>query len=161
MSVLSITETPVTIELDRKGIPYKLFNHPGPVNSLEQAAQERGQRPRQVIRSIVFRLSKGEYMMVLTAGPDQILWSSLREYLGVSRMSMANKERVLELTGYPTGAVSPFGLPQSMRILVDERVFEEDEISIGSGVRFSTVIMRSADLRRALGNVETGCFVEC
>jgi len=161
MSVNSITETPVTKELDRNGIPYKLFNHPGPVHSLEQAAQERGQQTGQIIRSIVFRLSKGVYVMVLTAGPDQISWSSLREYLEVSRMSMANKERVLELTGYPTGAVSPFGLPQPMRILVDLRVFEEDEISIGSGVRYLTVIMSSADLRRALGEVETGCFVEC
>ena len=67
--------TPVTNELSEKNIPYKVYQHRGPIHSLEQAAQERGQFPDQVVRSIVFRLSKGEYLMVLIAGPNQISWS--------------------------------------------------------------------------------------
>lgn len=151
--------TPVTRALDDMQIPYRYFVHPGPLNSLEQAARERGQRPEQIVRSILFRLADEAYIMVLVAGPQQIAWPTLREYLGVSRMSMANKEEVLEQTGYASGAVSPLGLPRPMRILVDESVFEEEEISIGSGVRFTTVILKSADLRLALGEVEVGCFV--
>jgi prolyl-tRNA editing enzyme YbaK/EbsC (Cys-tRNA(Pro) deacylase) len=95
----------------------------------------------------------------LVAGPQQIAWPTIREYLGVSRISLAKEDDVLNYTGYPLGAVSPFGLPGSMRILVDESVFDEGEISIGSGVRYTTVIMTSSDLRRALGDVEIGCFV--
>jgi Cys-tRNA(Pro) deacylase len=153
--------TPVTRALDAKGIPYRFFVHSGPVRSLEQAASERGQRPEQVVRSILFRLGKNEFVMVLVAGPSQIDWGTLRKYLGVSRMSMASREEVLAHTGYSTGAVSPFGLPEPMRILVDEAVFEEAEISIGSGVRSTTVILDSEDLRKALGDVEVSCFVEC
>lgn len=155
----SVTSTPVTRSLDEMGIPYRFFVHPGSVQSLEQAARERGQRPEQIVRSILFRLAGGDYVMVLVAGPQQIAWPTIREYLGVSRMSMASEEEVLEQTGYPLGAVSPFGLPVPMRVLVDDSVFEEEEISIGSGVRYSTVIMKSVDLRKALGQVETGCFV--
>lgn len=154
-------ETPVTRSLDRKGIRYRFFAHPGPVESLEQAARERGQRPEQIVRSILFRLGADDFVMVLVAGPSQIDWGTLRKYLGVSRITMASKEEVLAHTGYPTGAVSPFGLPEPMRILVDEAVFEEDEVSIGSGVRATTVILSSGDLRKALGDVEAGCFVEC
>jgi prolyl-tRNA editing enzyme YbaK/EbsC (Cys-tRNA(Pro) deacylase) len=76
-------------------------------------------------------------------------------------MSLASPEEVLEHTGYLHGAVSPFGLPTPIRILVDQGVFAEEEISIGSGVRNTTIIMKTADLRRALGEVELGCFVEC
>jgi prolyl-tRNA editing enzyme YbaK/EbsC (Cys-tRNA(Pro) deacylase) len=129
------------------------------LESLEQAARERGQRPEQIVRSILFRLADGEYVMVLVAGPQQVAWRTLREYLGVARMTMANKDEVMEQTGYPTGAVSPFGLPKPMRILVDESVFEEQEVSIGSGVRSTTVIMKNADLRRALGEIEEACFI--
>ena len=165
MSDHNIQETPVTRALDAMGIPYRFFIHPGSLNSLEQAAEERGQRPEQIIRSIVFRLADAEYIMVLVSGPRQISWPDLRHYLGVSRITMAKKEEVLQRTGYPTGAVSPFGLPQPMRILADESIFEEDEISIGSGVRFTTVIMAREDLRRALhkefGKIEIACFVEC
>ena len=153
--------TPVTCALDAKGISYRFFVHPGAVSSLEQAASERGQRPEQVVRSILFRLAKGKFVMVLVAGPSQIAWGALRKHLGVSRISMASKEDVLARTGYPTGAVSPFGLADPIRILVDEAVFEQQEISIGSGVRYTTVILSTEDLRRALGEVEVGCFVEC
>ena len=154
-----VESTPVTRALDEIGVPYRFFSHQGKVHSLEQAAEERGQSPEQIVRSILFRLSEGEFVMILVAGPQQIAWPTIREYLGVSRISMAKEKDVLKVTGYPLGAVSPFGLPGPMRILVDDSVFNEQEISIGSGVRYSTVIMKSSDLRRALGDVEVGCFV--
>ncbi|MEJ2709040.1 MAG: YbaK/EbsC family protein [Anaerolineales bacterium] len=146
--------TPVTRALDALNVPYQFFRHPGQVRSLEQAARERGQRPDQIVRSIVFRLPEEEFIMVLVAGPEQISWHDLREYLGLSRMTMANKEQVLERTGFPPGAVSPFGLPQPMRILVDKSVLQEEIVSIGSGVRNTTVILRRDDLMQALGEVE-------
>jgi Cys-tRNA(Pro) deacylase len=150
--------TPVTQALDALEIPYRFFRHPGSVRSLEQAAEERGQRPGQVVRSILFRLAQDEFAMVLMAGPRQVSWSALRSFLGQSRLTMASEAEVLAVTGYPTGAVSPFGLPRPLRVLVDKSVLAEEEISIGSGVRSATVILRSDDLLRALGEVEVGSF---
>jgi len=124
------------------------------VHSLEQAARERQQLPDQVIRSIVFRVSQDEFLMVLIAGDRQIAWPALRRYLGQSRLTMATEEEVRSVTGYERGAVAPFGLPQPLRILVDESVFTHEEVSLGSGVRGTAVIMTSFDLRRALGEVE-------
>ena len=147
-------ETPVTKALDAMDIPYRFFQHEGPVRSLEQAAAERGQQPEQIIRSILFRLAKDDYVMVLVAGPDQISWTALRQYLGQSRLTMAHKDAVEKITGYKIGSVSPFGLPQPMRILADESIFTPEEISIGSGVRGTTVIMKTAVLRQALGAIE-------
>src|SRR5689334_9228520 len=109
-------ETPVTRALDTLQIPYRVFQHPGPVESLEQAALERGQEPDQVIRSIVFRITADEYVMVLMAGAQQISWQALRKYLGVSRVTMATADELRETTGYEIGAVGPFGLPKPMRI---------------------------------------------
>jgi prolyl-tRNA editing enzyme YbaK/EbsC (Cys-tRNA(Pro) deacylase) len=45
-----------------------------------------------------------------------------------------------------------------MRILADEAIFEEEEISIGSGVRGTTVILRSADLKNSIAGLEVGVF---
>ena len=150
--------TPVTKALVAGQIPHRLFRHPGQIRSLEQAARERGQRPEQIVRSILFRLTEDEFVMVLIAGPQQISWPALRSYLGYSRLTMASKEEVLAVTGYPIGAVSPFGLPAPIRTLVDRNVLAEEEISIGSGERNATVILRSEDLMRALGPVEIGSF---
>ena len=145
---------PVASALDELHVPYRLFAHAGPVHSLEQAARERNQLSDQVIRSIVFRVGKDEFLMALTAGDRQIAWPALRRYLGQSRLTMATEAEVRSVTSYERGAVAPFGLPQPLRILADESVFTHEEISLGSGVRGTAVIMTSHDLRRALGSVE-------
>jgi Cys-tRNA(Pro) deacylase len=152
--------TPVSDALTELNIPHRVFVHPGVVTSLEQAAEERGQRPNQVIRSLLFRVGKGEYVMLLVAGPEQVSWPALRQYLGQSRLTTAKREEVLQVTGYPIGGVGPFGLPQPMRMLVDEGVLEEESVSIGSGVRGTTVILQTADLMRGLPNAEVGQFKE-
>jgi len=152
--------TPVTQALTAMQIPHRLFRHPKPVNSLAEAAAERGQRPEQIVRSILFRLAQDDYVMVLMAGPSQISWRALRRHLGQSRLSMAKAEEIMAVTGYQIGAVSPFGLPNPLRVLVDQTVLAQSEISIGSGERGTTVIMQVDDLMRALGEVEIGQFVE-
>jgi Cys-tRNA(Pro) deacylase len=145
---------PVSIALTQLGIPHRIFRHPGLVHSLEQAAEERGQTPEQVIRSILFRVSADEFVMVLITGARQVGWPALRKFLGANRVTMAKPEEVLAVTGYEIGAVAPFGLPQPLRVLVDESVTQQTEISLGSGERSVTIILRTADLLRALGEVE-------
>jgi Cys-tRNA(Pro)/Cys-tRNA(Cys) deacylase len=150
--------TPATRRLDLLNLPYRLFEHAQPPGSLEEAARQRGQEPGQVIRSIVFRLGEGMFIMVLMAGPGQISWKQVRAALGVSRITMASEAEVLEATGYVRGAVTPLGLPVPMRILADESVFKPEEISIGSGMRGLAIIMKSGVLQKALGTVEIGSF---
>lgn len=151
--------TAATDELDRLGVPYRLFRHAGKVESLEQAAAERGQQPSQVVRTIVFRLGAGEFVLALMAGPKQVSWPALRRYLGQNRLTMASPREVKEATGYLPGTVSPFGLPHPLRTLVDRSVLAQGEVSLGSGERGLAILMASADLLRALeaqGGVEVG-----
>jgi prolyl-tRNA editing enzyme YbaK/EbsC (Cys-tRNA(Pro) deacylase) len=111
-----------------------------------------------MVRSIIFRRAEGQFVMVLVAGPGQVSWKRIRAHLGVSRISMASETEVLAVTGFVRGAVTPLGLPQPMRILADKSVFVPDEISIGSGVRGVAIILKSADLRIALDEIEIGEF---
>lgn len=149
---------PVSRALEALGIPHRIFRHTGPVTSLEQAASERGQTPGQVVRSILFRVGEDSFVMVLVAGPAQVSWPRLRAHLGQSRLTLASEAEVLQVTGYKVGAVSPLGLPRPIRILVDESVFGVEEISIGSGERNVTIILRTEELRKALKEAETGPF---
>ena len=147
-------QPPVSIALEKLAIPHRVFRHANPVTSLEQAASERGQRPGQVIRSILFRVGEGEFIMALVAGPARISWKVLCKHLGQSRLTMATEDEVLKITGYRVGTVGPFGLPRPLKVLIDAGVLKEEEVSIGSGMRGTAVILKSADLHRALGNSE-------
>jgi Cys-tRNA(Pro) deacylase len=145
---------PVSIALEKLGIPHRVFRHESQVTSLEQAARERGQRPEQVVRSILFRLAEDEFVMVLAGGPAQISWKTLRKHLGQSRLTMATEDEVYAVTGYRVGTVSPFGLPRQLKVLIDPGVMREEEISIGSGIPNTGIILKSVDLLHALSNAE-------
>ncbi len=151
---------PASIALAQLGIPHRIFRHETPVDSFEQAAAGRNQRPEQIVRSILFQVRPEEFVMVLMAGREQVDWRSLRKLIGRSRVRMATEDEVLKVTGYRVGTVSPFGMKRQVRVLIDSSVLEEEEISIGSGIRNTAIILKSTDLRRALGEAEVISLVE-
>ena len=75
---------PASIALEKLMIPHRIFRHEKPVMSFEQAASDRGQRPEQVVRSILFQIRPDEFLMVLMAGPAQIDWKKLRQFVAPS-----------------------------------------------------------------------------
>jgi Cys-tRNA(Pro) deacylase len=131
---MSDVTTPVTEALNELGVDFTFHVHQNPVRSLQQAAQERGLQPDQVVRSLLFRLEDGSFVLVLVSGPDKVDWAQLRQYLGVSRMTTASADEVEEVTGYEPGAVSPFGLRRPLRILADRGIVRHDRISLGAGI---------------------------
>jgi len=151
---------PASIALEKLNIPHKVFRHETPVLSFEQAAADRNQRPEQIVRSILFQIRPEEFLMVLVAGREQVDWKKLRQLVGRSRVRMASEEEVLEVTGYRVGAVSPFGLKNPVKVLIDASVLKEEEVSIGSGVRSTAIILKSTDLRQALGKSEIVSLLE-
>ena len=150
-----MTKPPAAEALEALGIPYRLFTHSGPVKSLEQAAAERGQQPQQVVRSILFRLAESQYALILVAGPQQIPWKSLRSHFGQSRLTLASPEEVLEQTGYPVGAVAPWGLPAPIPTYIEQSVLNQSDLSIGSGVRGTALLLSAADLIASLPAAQT------
>jgi Cys-tRNA(Pro) deacylase len=152
-----MTTTPVTKVLDELGIPYKIHIHEKSLRSLQQAAQERGLEPSQIIRSLLFRCEEESYVLVLMAGPHKVNWPKLRRYLGVSRITTATSSQVLEVTGYTPGAVSPFGLASTIRILADRSLLTHEQISLGAGIPNAGIILERDDLLHAL-DPELGDF---
>lgn len=151
---------PVSLALEKLNIPHRVFRHETPVDSFEKAARDRGQRPSQVVRTILFRVTEDEFALVLAAGPGQISWKKLRKILGRSRITMATDEEVFSVTGYKVGMVGPFGLAKQVKIMIEAGVLKEEEISIGSGMRDTAVILKSADLHLALNGAEVVSLME-
>jgi Cys-tRNA(Pro) deacylase len=147
-------QPPASIALAKLNIPHRVFRHEKPLLSFEQAAEERNQRPEQIVRSILFQVRSGEFVMVLMAGRDQVDWRKLRQLVKRSRVRMATEEEVLEMTGYKVGTVSPFGLKNPVKVMIDASVLREEEVSLGSGIHQVAIIMKSADLRQALSKSE-------
>lgn len=114
------------------------------------AAEARGVRPEQVVRSLLLGVEERSFVLVLMPGPSQVDWAKLGAYLGLSSFTTTRAKEVEQVTGYPAGAVSPFGLECSIRILVDPRIKDHEQVSLGAGVKGAGLILSSHALLAAL-----------
>lgn len=66
---------------------------------------------------------------------------TVRKLLGVRRLSFASVEETVSLTGMEVGGVTPFALPKELEVYVDKEVVLLDKVILGSGSRFSKIIV--------------------
>ncbi|WP_029253981.1 aminoacyl-tRNA deacylase [Paraoerskovia marina] len=136
--------------LDAAGIDYETTRH-GPAGSLAEAAALRGVEPGDLIKTLVLRRAADDYVLVLVPGDRVISWPRLREFLGVSRMSMPDAEVARDVTGYERGTITPFGTLTRLPVVADVRVAEpRRRVSIGGGDHGVGATLDAQDLIRAV-----------
>ena len=59
----------------------------------------------------------------------------VRNLMGVSKASFASAEEMKELTGMEVGGVTPFSLPEEIKIYVDSRIMRLNWLILGGGGR--------------------------
>jgi Cys-tRNA(Pro)/Cys-tRNA(Cys) deacylase len=134
--------------LESSGIAYRVIRH-GPVRSLAEAARARGVEPADVVKTMVVRRGKGDYVFVLVPGDRAISWPRLRALLGVSRLSMPDATVAREVTGYERGTITPLGSATAWPVIADERLLGR-EITLGAGDHGVAVAVRAEDVLEAL-----------
>lgn len=66
---------------------------------------------------------------------------TVRKLLDVRRVSFAPLEEVLQVTGMEYGGITPVGLPNGFRILIDARLVALEKLIIGGGYRKSKLLV--------------------
>ena len=144
-----VEETPALADPRLEDAEYVVVRH-GPVRSLQEAAEERGVPESAVVKTMVIRVSDGEYVFVLVPGDRVIDWAKLRQALGVNRLSLPDEETALAVTGYARGSITPFGASRDLPVIADTRL-AGSIVSIGGGARGVSITMSGDDAVRLLG----------
>lgn len=139
---------PALAALSAAGIDHDVTRH-GRVRSLAEAAAARGIEPRDLVKTMVVRVSADDHRFVLVPGDRTIDWGRLRAVLGVSRMTMADQDEAHRLTGYERGTITPFGSRTPLGVVVDERIVGRT-ISMGMGEHGAGVTVAADDVIAAL-----------
>jgi Cys-tRNA(Pro)/Cys-tRNA(Cys) deacylase len=142
-----VSEERAVAGADGLGLSYTVSRH-GPVRSLEEAAAARGLEPRQVVKTLVVRVSEGDHRFVLVPGDREIAWPKLRALLGVNRISMPPAGEAREVTGYERGTITPLGSLRALPVVADSRI--EGTVSIGGGAHGVALTVDAAELLAAL-----------
>ncbi|MDT0164977.1 YbaK/EbsC family protein [Actinotalea sp. AC32] len=77
--------------------------------------------------------------------------SAVKRLLDVRKASFLPMDRAVEGSGMEYGGITPLGLPEDWRVLVDARVAATDHVVVGSGVRRSKVALPGPLLARMPG----------
>jgi Cys-tRNA(Pro) deacylase len=132
---------------DALGLRHTVTRH-GPVTSLEEAAAARGIEPRQIVKTMVVRVSEGDHRFVLVPGDREIAWPKLRAVLGVNRISMPSADAAYDVTGYVRGTITPLGSTTPLPVIADESI--EGTVSVGGGAHGVALTVDGAELVAAL-----------
>jgi len=130
------------------GLAHRVTRH-GPVSSLAGAAAARGLEPRQVVKTMVVRVSQDDHRFVLVPGDREIAWPKLRALLGVNRVSMPSADVAFEATGYVRGTITPLGSRHPWPVVADATL--DGPISLGGGAHGVALTADAEDVVRVLG----------
>lgn len=141
--------TPAIRAVEAAGIAHRVVRTP-PAQSPEESAALQSIALGALVRTIVVRRGKDDYLFVLVPGGRRFSWPKLRAHLGVSRLSLPDSDEAREVTGYERGAITPFGASRPWPVLADASVQERETVAIGGGARGVNLHVAPDDLIDAL-----------
>ena len=77
--------------------------------------------------------------VVVPVGQKADLNGKVKKYLDVKRVSFANLDKVIEETGMEYGSITPFGLPNNYKVLIDSKIMNKEYLIIGGGKQISKI----------------------
>jgi Cys-tRNA(Pro)/Cys-tRNA(Cys) deacylase len=125
-------DTPALAALQDKDLGYEIIRTK-PARSAEESAELQGIEIHQLLRTIVLRRAENDYLFVLVPGGRAIDWPKLRAHLGVSRLSLPDKDEATAATGYERGAITPFGSTTTWPVIADASIVGAELVAIGGG----------------------------
>ena len=143
-------DTSATRFLDAAGIGYSVVEY-GRVSSAEEAAEARGIRLEQLVKTLVVRVEEGEYVLTLVPGDSGLDYKKLRAELGVRRLTMPDPVEAKDATGYERGTITPFGAEGGWPVIIDARLEAMDLVSLGAGVHGAALNLSPSDVIASTG----------
>ena len=114
--------------------------------SAEESAAFQGIELSHLLRTIVLRRGENDYIFVLVPGGRAIDWPKLRAHLGVSRLSLPDQHEAEAATGYPRGAITPFGSRTAWPVVADASIEPDGTVAIGGGGHGVNLHINGGDL---------------
>jgi prolyl-tRNA editing enzyme YbaK/EbsC (Cys-tRNA(Pro) deacylase) len=118
----------------RLGLEAEIVRLTVETRTVEAAAEALRVTPDLIIKSLVFE-SGGVPIVVVAGGTRPVQRKHLAAHLriDVSSMRLASPHLVRASTGYPVGAVPPFGYPSPIKTLMDRALFNHEWVYGGGG----------------------------
>ncbi len=138
--------------LTQSGYRFSLHDHPA-VTTIEDARQKVPHLTVNLIKTIVFRIKEGHWVLAGVGADDRIDYKALASAFGVNRKKLRSIStgEVEEELGFQIGGVGPFPVTPNVRVILDQGLAGLGFIFCGSGKNTATIGMDIQDLIRVSG----------
>jgi len=142
--------------LEDSGQPYELMHHSRSLTSMETA--EAAHVPGHRLAKTVLVADDDGYVLAVIPSTHRLLFGALREQFG-HRFDLATERDIVALFHEcEVGAIPPFGHVYGLRVLVDERLLDEDDVYCESGDHTELVHLAGRNFRALMLQAEQGRF---
>ncbi|MGU5770517.1 prolyl-tRNA synthetase associated domain-containing protein [Aeromonas allosaccharophila] len=140
--------------LDQLAIRYQRFDHP-PVFTCEEASRLLPDLPAAKTKNLFLRDPKSERLfLVVSPEESRVDLKALATKLGVKRLSFGSPERLDAVLGLTPGAVTLLAMvrdsERTVELVVDEAIWQAEQVQCHPLVNTATLIIRLDDVRRLL-----------
>lgn len=97
----------------------------------------------EIIKTLLFIGQKP--IVVLMTGEKMVDLGKLKQIMNDDSLKMASRKDVRTYTGYAIGSVSPFGLPNDIKIIADTAIETLKSMVIGSGQSDKLIRMKATE----------------
>jgi prolyl-tRNA editing enzyme YbaK/EbsC (Cys-tRNA(Pro) deacylase) len=128
----------VVAHLDAIGEPYEILPCDPTLADTAAFCAAYGIPPEQSANAILVasRRPVGEAVVCLVLATNRLdVNGEIRRRLGVKKASFAPAEETAAVTGMEIGGVTPFGLPDHLRVWIDQKVMDPPWVIVGAGTR--------------------------
>ena len=121
--------------LEAGGARYRVIEHE-PEGRSEHISRIRGNLPGQAAKAMVVAVKTKDgrrFALAILPGNRRVDFGAIARHLGGSKASFAAPEEAKRLTGCDMGAVPPFSFTDELRLMVDPKLLEHQEIAFNAG----------------------------
>lgn len=134
-----------SLKIDYEVLEYDISDETNEDISL-YSARVLGLAPETVYKTIIMESSDKQYFVFCLPAGFTISLKKARAITGSSSIDLLKTDKLLGLTGYVRGGVSPLGMKRKFPTFIEELAQLEDYIYVSGGVRGVSLKVRPADL---------------
>ncbi|WP_160726079.1 YbaK/EbsC family protein [Bacillus sp. USDA818B3_A] len=113
--------------------------------TVDQAAETIGVSPARIAKTLSFRSSEENAILIVAAGDAKIDNKKFRQFFGY-KARMLSPDEVLKQTGHSIGGVCPFGLSNNLEVYLDVSMQRFDTVFPACGSTNSAIELSLEEL---------------
>ncbi|MEX2540414.1 MAG: YbaK/EbsC family protein [Trueperaceae bacterium] len=136
--------------LAERGLALELARFPSSTRTAADAAHSVGCQVAQIAKSLVFRTTGGEPLLIVASGANRVDVAKVAALVG-EPLEMADAAFVRDRTGFAIGGVPPVGHDRTLPTYVDRDLFAFDRIWAAAGAPDAVFLLSPGQLLEITG----------